>query len=369
MDPVRLALDVGSLYGHRTGVGAAVAGLAAALVDEAGVEVHPYVLSFRTRPEPPTRRLPLPAALAHRLWAHSDRPRLDRWVAPAQLVHGTNYVVPPTRLPRLVSVYDCWFLAHPGEASPAVRRAGAVLRRATSNGAWVHASSAATADRVRELLGTERVAVVHLGPLPVPPTQELPAGAAWARPLDGRPFVLSVGTIERRKNLPALVAAFGQAAPSLDGAALVVAGAPGDDTAALENARAALASGIRDDVVVPGPVDAATKSWLLHHASVVAYPSLDEGFGFPILEAQGADKPVVATRAGSIPEVAGAGAELVPVDDRDALAAALVRLLDDDGRRRELVSAGRANLSRFSWTTTAAELTRLYRRLVDEAAP
>jgi glycosyltransferase involved in cell wall biosynthesis len=181
--------------------------------------------------------------------------------------------------------------------------------------------------------------------------------------------VLSVGTIERRKNLPALVAAFGQAAPNLDGAALVVAGAPGDDTAALEHARSALASGIRDDVVVPGPVDAATKSWLLHHASVVAYPSLDEGFGFPILEAQSADKPVVATRAGSIPEVAGAGAELVPVDDRDALAAALERVLDDDGRRRELVSAGRANLSRFSWTTTAAELTRLYRRLVDEAAP
>ncbi len=369
MDPVRLALDVGPLYGHRTGVGAAVAGLAAALADDPDVEVHPYLLSFRTRPEPPARRLPLPAALAHRLWAHWDRPLVDRWLVPAEIVHGTNYVVPPSRLPRLVSVYDCWFLAHPDQASPTVRRNGAVLRRATANGAWVHASSAATADRVRDLLGTERVAAVHLGPLPVPAAAELPVTAAWARPLAGRPYVLSLGTIERRKNLPALVRAFGQAATQLDGAALVLAGAPGDDTAAVETARATLSPAVRGDVVVPGPVDGATKSWLLHHAAVVAYPSLDEGFGFPILEAQGADKPVVATRAGSIPEVAGDGAELVPVGDPDALAAALVRVLGDEDRRRSLVSAGRANLARFSWTATVTNLIRLYRCLRDEATP
>jgi glycosyltransferase involved in cell wall biosynthesis len=202
----------------------------------------------------------------------------------------------------------------------------------------------------------------------VPNEGELPASAAWARSLDGRPFVLSLGTIERRKNLPALVAAFGLAASRLDGAVLVLAGAPGDDTAALDDVRGALSPGLRDDVVVPGPVDGATKSWLLHHAAVVAYPSLDEGFGFPILEAQGADKPVVATSAGSIPEVAGDGAELVPVGDRDALAAALVRVLGDDERRRELVSAGRANLARFSWTATAVGLIRLYRHLGDEAS-
>jgi glycosyltransferase involved in cell wall biosynthesis len=368
MDPVRLAFDVGPLYGHRTGVGAAVAELAAALAADPGVDPHPYLLSFRTRPEAATRRLPLPAGLAHRLWAHADWPRVDRWLAPAEIVHGTNYVVPPSRMPRVVSVYDCWFLANPALASPAVRRAAAVLRRATAQGAWVHASSAATAEQVRELLGTERVAIVHLGALPVPAVAALPAAATWARLLDGRAFVLAIGTSERRKNLPALVEAFGRAAADLDGAALVLAGAPGDDTPAIDASLAALPPDARDDVLVPGAVDAATKSWLLHHASVVAYPSLDEGFGFPILEAQAAGRPVVATRAGSIPEVAGAGAELVPLDDPDALAGALVRVLGDDDRRRSLVAAGTANVARFSWTATAADLVRLYRRLREEAS-
>ena len=334
MDPVRLAFDVGPLYGHRTGVGAAVAELAGALAADPGVEAHPYLLSFRTRPEPSTRRLPLPAGLAHRLWAHADWPRVDRWLAPAEVVHGTNYVVPPSRLPRVVSVYDCWFLANPGLASPAVRRAAAVLRRATARGAWVHASSAATADQVRDLLATERVEVVHLGALPMPPVTALPASAAWASALDGRAFVLAIGTTERRKNLPALVEAFGRAAPELDGAVLVLAGAPGDDTPAVARPSPPCHRSRATTCSLPGAVDAAAKSWLLHHAAVVAYPSLDEGFGFPILEAQAAGRPVVATRAGSIPEVAGDGAELVPLGDTDALAGALVRILGDDDRRR-----------------------------------
>ena len=369
MDPVRLALDVGPLYGHRTGVGAAVAELSAALVADHGVEPHPYLLSFRTRPASPTRRLPLPAGLAHRMWAHADWPRVDRWLAPAEVIHGTNYVVPPSRLPRVVSVYDCWFLTHPDLASPAVRRAAAVLHRAAAAGAWVHASSAATADRVRELLGTERVEVVHLGALPVPPVAELPPTAAWARLLDGRPYLLAVGTAERRKNLPALVDAFGRAASELDGTVLVLAGASGDDSSAVDAAVAALPPAVRSNVLVPGPVDAATKSWLLHHAAAVAYPSLDEGFGFPILEAQTAGRPVVATRAGSIPEVAGdGGAELVPLGDPDAFADAIIRVLGDDDRRRTLVAAGTANVARFSWTTTAAELVGLYHRLRAEGS-
>ena len=112
-----------------------------------------------------------------------------------------------------------------------------------------------------------------------------------------------------------------------------------------------------------GPVDDRTKGWLLHHAAVLAYPSLDEGFGFPLLEAQRAGVPIVATRAGSIPEVAGTGALLVDVGDTDALAGALIRAVSEDDLRADLVAAGRRNLDRFSWRTTADAMVELYRRL------
>ena len=366
MEPVRLALDVGPLYGHRTGVGVAVAELAAALDHHAGVDVQPYVLSFRARPEPPVRKLPLPAAVAQRLWSLADLPRLDHWLDGTDLVHGTNYVVPPTRKPAVVSVYDCWFLRNPAEASSDVRRAGEVLRRRVRAGAVVHASSRATADVVREVLGAACVEVVHLGPLGVP-TAPSTRPPGWLDGLADRPFVLALGTVERRKNLPALVAAFAAAGLDPD-TALVIAGAPGDDSDALDGAVDALAPAARRQVLRPGPVDAVTKSWLLHHARVLAYPSLDEGFGFPLLEAQAVGLPIVATLAGSIPEVAGAGAELVPVGDRDALGAALAVVVDDEDRRRDLVAAGRANVTRFSWSATADAMVDLYRRVRRDAS-
>ena len=119
----------------------------------------------------------------------------------------------------------------------------------------------------------------------------------------------------------------------------------------------------------PGPVDDATKAWLLHHARLLAYPSLDEGFGFPILEAQAIGLPVVATRAGSIPEVAGDGAELVTPGDDDALAGALRRVLtDEEHRRAARRRRPRANVARFSWAATAEAMVDLYRRVLEDGS-
>jgi glycosyltransferase involved in cell wall biosynthesis len=208
--------------------------------------------------------------------------------------------------------------------------------------------------------------VIHLGPLPLPGESPAPPLSPWAAALAGRPFVLALGTLERRKAVPALVAAFEAVAAEHPDTRLVIAGAPGDDDAAVDAAIGALGPTARRAVVRPGAVDDATKSWLLRNARILAYPSLDEGFGFPILEAQQVGLPVVATCAGSIPEVAGGGAALVPVGDRDALAGALTTLLDDDPRRAQLIAAGRTNVARFSWRATATELVRLYRRLREE---
>jgi glycosyltransferase involved in cell wall biosynthesis len=263
----------------------------------------------------------------------------------------------------VVSVYDCWFLEHPGDAEPDVRRAGAVLRRAVADGAHVVTSSDATARRVRDLLRTDQVTTVLLGPPPADP-----AGVAEPQPgglpdLTSAPFVLALGTLERRKNLPTLVAAFGRLAREHPTVKLVMAGAVGNDADAVDRAISRLDPGAAERLVRTGPVDHPTKQWLLGHARALAYPSLDEGFGFPILEAQQMGTPVVASTAGSIPQIAGAAALLSPPADAEALAANLFWIVDNDEMHAKLVRRGHANLARFSWDSTAAEMVQLYHRV------
>jgi glycosyltransferase involved in cell wall biosynthesis len=361
--PVRIAFDVGPLSGPRTGIGAAVATLRDALERRTDLELRPYLTSFRADPADGVTRLPLPALAAHRLWARTDRPRVDRWLRPAQVVHGTNYVVPATTLPRLVSVYDCWFLRHPEQAHADVVRAGRVLIRALRHDAVAHVSSDATADALRELVPAADVRVVHLGAIELPP----PADACPVAELDGVPFVLSVATLERRKNLPRLVAAFAAVAAAHPDVRLVLAGGEAGgragDRAAIDAAIDALPAEARRRVLLTGYVDDPVRSWLLHHATVLAYPSLDEGFGFPLLDAMQAGVPIVAAARGSIPEVAGDAAVLIDPLDVDALAAALVGAIDDDATRARLRAAAPAQLARFGWDQAAAGIADIYHAL------
>jgi glycosyltransferase involved in cell wall biosynthesis len=365
MEAVRVGFDTGPLYGARSGIGYAVEALRDALHARPDVELVDYLVSFRADPGPDTRRLPLPAAIAHRCWAHSDHPRADRWLPGLQVLHGTNYVVPPSRLARLVSVYDCWFLRHPRQASRAVSRSGAVLRRAIAGGAVVHTSSHASADAVRELFPGAVVHTVHLGALPLPAPPEV----APVPDLVGKPYLLAIGTLERRKNLPVLVRAFGLLAHDHPDLVLVLAGGDGDDRGAIEAAVDALGPGVAPRVLFAGRVHDSARSWLLHHASVLAYPSLDEGFGFPLLDAMQARVPVVAGRAGSIPEVAGDAALLCAPDDVTGLAAALATALTDDGERARLVAAGDARWRTFTWEQCAHEMAALYHSLAAGGPP
>ena len=354
-----VAFDVGPLVGRRTGIGQAVEYLLAGLQAlPTPPQLVPYLLSFRAEVAGGTTRLRYPASIAHRCWARWDHPRADRMLGRPDVVHGTNYVVPPSKAARLVTVYDCWFLRHPDKVHADIARAGQVLRRAVATGATVHASSMATADEVRELLGAPRVEVIPLGPIPTP----APDGDA-GRPealADGRPFILAIGTQERRKNLPALVRAFGSVHHRLGGCRLVLAGGEGDDTERIAAALATLPAGARADVVALGFVDDATRAWLTHRAQILAYPSLDEGFGFPLLTAMAAGVPIVASTAGSIPEVVGDAAETVSPENVFEIARAVKDILLDAGLRVELVSRGFERLRFFSWHKTAQEVLRIY---------
>ena len=360
MDAVRVGFDTGPLHGPLSGVGYSVDGLRSALARRSDVTLVDYLVSFRAAPGAGVRRLPLPAALAHRCWAASSHPRAERWLRGLDVVHGTNYVVPPVRTPRLVTVHDCWFLRRPELAVGDVARAGSVLRRAIDGGAAVHAVSHATAAEVRDLFPHAAVTVASWGTL----TLASPPEQAPIPEFAGRPFVLAIGTLERRKNLPTLVRAFGAIAHQHPDLQLVLAGSDGDDRPIIDAAVDALGPTLAHRVLFTGRVSDDVRSWLLHHAAVLAYPSLDEGFGFPLLDAMQARVPVVASNAGSIPEVAGDAALLSPPDDVDALATNLQRALVDSATRLRLVEAGDRRWPTFSWDRCAEEMAALYHTLV-----
>jgi glycosyltransferase involved in cell wall biosynthesis len=183
----------------------------------------------------------------------------------------------------------------------------------------------------------------------------LPAGIAR--------YCLAIGTAEPRKDLPGLVRAFDAVAEHQADVALVLAGPPGWGEQTLDAAIARATARAR--IVRTGWVTQPDLAALLARASVLAYPSLYEGFGFPPLQAMRAGVPVVATRAGSLPEVLGDAAVLVEPGDHDGLVEALARCLDDEAERHRLITAGTAWSARYSWERCGEGLETLYRDAAD----
>ncbi|MBI2169532.1 MAG: glycosyltransferase family 4 protein [Actinobacteria bacterium] len=362
-----VAFDVTPLVAARTGIGHFVADLYGALLDlEPGPALIPYMLSARARvsdaPVPDdTRRLPLPATVAVRLWRVFGGPPLDGRLAPANVIHGTNYVAPPSRSRAVViTVHDVAFARFPDLCPPAARAAGAVAGRLARRGAWIHTPSEYVATEVRELFGTDRVRAIPHGVPHLPPTRPDPAATSGVVPDD--PYVLALGTLEPRKRHVDLVQAFAKLAAGHPDLRLVLAGSDGPARAEVEAAVAGLPNGARERVHLAGRVDDEVRAALLRHAAVLAYPSQYEGFGLPVLEAMAVGTPVVAARAGGVTECADGAALLVDngPDHPQALADALDRMLGDPSLRSSLVEAGHRRACEFSWESTARRMAALY---------
>ncbi|MFM7061866.1 MAG: glycosyltransferase family 4 protein [Actinomycetes bacterium] len=365
--PLTVALDATPLLGPRTGIGEVVAGILSPLAARPDLRIRAYALTLRGRRalaaelppgvEPATRAVP--ARWVRRRWHRADRPRIERWAGGVDVVHATNYVAPPADAPVLVSVYDLTVVRFPELCAPDTLEYPALLRRALARGATLHAPSTAIAEELVDALGapSDRVVTVPLG-LP-----EVGGGAPRRghRLAGADRYVLALGTIEPRKNLPALVAAFDAIADAHPEVHLVHAGGDGWDEGAFD--LAVTRSSHRARIRRLGYVDPATRADLLAGATVFAYPSRYEGFGFPPLEAMAVGVPVVATAVGSLPEVLGDAAHLVPDDDVAALAGALEVLLTDEAGRAARIESGHARAARYSWASTADALATVYRGL------
>ena len=230
---MRVALDGTPLLGARTGVGEVVAGFVGALAARPDVDVVAYAVTWAGRdrlaavlppPVTPATR-PFPARLVRELWQRVPEPRVERWTGAVDVVHALNFVAPPARVPVMVMVHDLTFVRFPELCTRDTLRYPAAIRRALARGAHVHVPSDFVAAEVQEEfgLGAERVTRIHSGLAPT-------AGgdAAAGRRLAGAErYVLALGTVEPRKNLPVLVDAFDAVAAEDPDVRLVVAGPDG----------------------------------------------------------------------------------------------------------------------------------------------
>jgi glycosyltransferase involved in cell wall biosynthesis len=259
-------------------------------------------------------------------------------------------------LPVVTTLHDATFFTHPELHLPVKRYFfQAWTRLSLRRARRCVTPSAATRDELVRVAGADpaRVDVAHLGVdadrFHVPSAAERAAVRAHLG-VDG-PYIAFLGTLEPRKNVPALIRGW-SALP--DAPALVLAGGRGWDT---EVDRAAEEVPAGRALHRPGYLPLEMLAGFLGEAEVVAYPSLGEGFGLPVLEGMACGSPVLTTRLLSLPEVGG---DAVAYTDPDpgAITAALGALLSDRARRAELAAAGLARAATFDWRACArAHLT------------
>ncbi len=296
-----------------------------------------------------------------RLWTHrrlggevSTNPP-DVLFVPA---HVLPVALPGRRVPPCVVTFHDIGYRHVPEGHTAGQRA--YLEWSTRDGvrraAAILAPSRATAADLVHFYGANAalIHVIHEAHSPVPEAGAAANQAVLERLGLTRPYALFLGTVAPRKNLVRLAQAWaGLHAAGQAEFDLVLAGGDGPLAAPIRTAVAAIAP--PDRVRFTGYLDEGARAALLRGATCLCYPSLVEGFGLPVLEAQSVGVPVLTANNSSLPEVAGDGALLVDPTDVEALAQAMLQLSRDESLRTRLIAAGRENVKRFSWQKAARE--------------
>jgi len=291
-------------------------------------------------------------SLGERLPANAGRFLLGETRAPrwADVFHGLNQRLPHARLRCAVTTFHDLFVLTGEYSTPEFRRRFAEQARdAAARSDRIIAVSQFTARQAIEVLGVDpgKVRVVHHG-------VRAEGGTAVAR----EKVILHVGAMQHRKNIVRLVDAFER----VDGDwQLVLAGSAGYGAA--EIAARIGASRSRERIRVLGYVSRAELANWYARAMIFAFPSLDEGFGMPVLEAMAAGTPVIASNRAAVPEVAGDAAWLVDAEDTEELAGAMVALTRDPEGRAELSRRGLERAAKFTWAEAVEKTWQVYREL------
>ena len=358
---LRVALDATPLLGERTGIGNYVEHLVDELAgrpDDVALRIIAFSVRRRAalKSVPPTVKVvhrTLPARQLRRAWVRSDLPPAEWLTGRVDVVHGTNFVLPPPRRAAgVLTVHDLAFLHYPQTVSVASLAYRELVPRALRRAAVVLTPTRAIADELVDAYpaAAGRVRVTPLG-----------VDAAWAQagsaPPGGLPerYTLAVGTVEPRKGIGVLLDA-NRALPP-DAPALVLAGPAGWATDLN-------VTGLGNRLVRKGYLDGATLRETVAGAALLVFPSVYEGFGLPPLEALAAGTPVVASDLPATREVLGDHARFVEPGNAGALAEAIAdTLAHPPGPAAR--QAARDHAATFTWRRCAEATLAAYQEAAE----
>ncbi len=370
---MKVAFDATTLQPYKTGVGYYTEHLLRHLVGlDAG---HEFVLLSNraivwSHPTPTA----LPVYTRHRfpirtVWMQTLLPLALRDIRP-NLAHFTNSIVPLlTDVPRVVTIHDMTLSLfphlHPWRKQILTRPLVALAARVAD--AIITVSESARRDIVRLLKVPEsKVHVIYEAPAPAfrPIREQRRLEEVRRRYGLAQRFILYVGTIEPRKNLPRLIEAFARLCRN-NGIPhqLVLVGAHGWGYEAVFQRIESL--GLRDRVRFLGYIPFEDLAPLYNLSEVFLFPSLYEGFGLPVIEAMACGTPVITSANSSFGEIAGGAVVTVDPCDVDAIAQSLKHLLDDPDLRRAVGERGLTRARRFSWQRAAERTLEVYQRVVE----
>jgi glycosyltransferase involved in cell wall biosynthesis len=377
----RIGIDYTAAHEQGAGIGRYVRELVRALAALNGET--PYRLfvagaNRRALPPPPgvnfawcpTRVTPLWFA---RLWHRLQAPLpVEMFVGRVSLFHATDFTLPPT-LPgtqTLLTVHDLSFVRAPETTTPVLKAyLDRVVPRSVRRATHVLADSQATKDDLVKLYDTppEKVTVLLGGVNPEFRPVTDPAALKSVREryqLPDNPYIFSIGTVQPRKNYSRLIAALAALGPKWADIHLVIAGGRGWLDSPIY--QAVTDHGMGERVHFIGFARDDDLPALYSAARCLAYPSLYEGIGLPVLEAMACGIPVITSNISSMPEIAGDAALLIDPYRVDALTGALDQLLSDETLREDLITRGFEQVACFTWTRAAQQLRSLYQQMLGD---
>jgi glycosyltransferase involved in cell wall biosynthesis len=356
---VRILLDYRPALRERTGVGEYVHELTRALSETAtGDEISLLTTSWKDRPSPDLqsqlpgvrivdRRIPVRGLIW--MWHRLERPAVEWLAGEVDVVHSQSpLLIPTARAAQVITIHDLDFLHHPERATAEMRRdfpqlAANHARRADH----VIVSSHYAAREVIAHLDVDADAISVCSP-------GAPEwGSAIARERDARAegkFILFIGTLEPRKNIDGLLEAYARLRNRQEGVPPLVMAGRVRESQKVDAAHVSMLGYVSDD----------KRRSLYRDACLLVLPSLEEGFGLPVLEAMACGVPVVVSDRGALPEVAGDAASPVDPSDVDTLASEMQRMLHAEAAR-EASRRGLARAALYSWASCAAAARQAYR--------